>query len=629
MKTNRKRIWALILAAVVALGSCAGYLIATRMNNNNETLVYADEGFSSVSANDVSGNDEKTEKFDTNDEVVYVFADSNGNVNKVMDSVRISNGDSSAKTGDDSSLPIDVTISYKLDNKPIDAKALAGKSGHLTMRLDFKDLIYEEREVNGAKEKVYVPFIASSVVILDGDNYENVEVSTGKVAYDGQRYAVVGLAITGLKDDLDLDPEDDIDIPEYIEIEADVKDCEITGMYLLVSNSVFNELDIDTTEKMDSLKEDISKISDAMDALMDGSDQIYDGLNTLLSGATKLSDGVSALSDGLGTLDSNSQALVDGAKQVFETLLATASQQMKDSGISVGNLAIDNYAEILYNVVDYGCAMDPARAGVAAEVEKNNDAIVAQVTAGVKEMLVKKAVADGIQANPTAMAQIAQAIADGINAQTGASLTYADILTAAASEDPTVLPLVTEAVSTTADNLIAANDPSVDAARTGVDAYMASNPPEITAAIDAKVAEIKNGLIDANVGTIYNEANAKILELRSSLMEYEKFYNGIIAYTNGVGSAYSGSLELVNAMPELLSGIKTLRDGSGELSDGLETFNDEAISKVTDLVDDTLEGLVNRFNIVSEVSKNYNAYDVDGEPTKDGVKFIYKIDSIR
>ena len=82
-------------------------------------------------------------------------------------------------------------------------------------------------------------------------------------------------------------------------------------------------------------------------------------------------------------------------------------------------------------------------------------------------------------------------------------------------------------------------------------------------------------------------------------------------------------------MPELTKGIQALKDGEKKLSDGLNQFNDEGVAKLNDLVNTTLEGMVERFNVVKEVSSDYASYGTDGETTRDGVKFIYKVKTVK
>ena len=61
-------------------------------------------------------------------------------------------------------------------------------------------------------------------MILSQDNFSNVKVTNGKVISDGSRNIVVGVALPGLSESIglsDTEDLDDIDIPDYVEVEAD------------------------------------------------------------------------------------------------------------------------------------------------------------------------------------------------------------------------------------------------------------------------------------------------------------------------------------------------------------------------------------------------------------------------
>ena len=72
-----------------------------------------------------------------------------------------------------------------------------------------------------------------------------------------------------------------------------------------------------------------------------------------------------------------------------------------------------------------------------------------------------------------------------------------------------------------------------------------------------------------------------------------------------------------------------LKNGEKKLSDGLNRFNDEGVSKLNDLVNVTLEGMVERFNTVKEVSSDYASYADEEGNTNDSVRFIYKIATVK
>ncbi|MBR5993208.1 MAG: hypothetical protein IK018_05340 [Lachnospiraceae bacterium] len=675
MKKTGKKFTAIIVSLAVVVGSTIGAFAAEKAGVTNEYISYAEEKEDAsaettveeaVSENTVAVSEDDI----SNDEVVYVFTDSNGSVEKVMDSIWIKDGEDKTQTDADADLPLTVEVKYSLDGKEVAPESLSGKSGHLKAEISFTDNRYEYKEINGNEEKIYVPFLASAVTALDGEKYSNVTVSNGRVINDGARYAVVGVALPGLKEDLDISANE-VEIPESITIEADVEDFEEFGMYLLVTNSVFNEIDIDTTEKMDELREDLGKIDDAMEALMNGSDELYDGLSKLLDGANKFDDGMNQLSDGLNTLDSNSAALVDGSRQVFNTLLATASEQLKASGINVGNLTIDNYDSVLASVVSEGYAKKLAYSAVEAKVKENEgtirnavtDAVNAQVESGVEDAVragVEEKVTAAVRANVEA--QVTAAVESGVRDQVAATVAGnlgVSVEDALASPEASAMIDQTVAAKMASDDIKAMIAEKTDAQMASdsvkatinakVDEQMAT--PEVQALIESTKAsklssdEVK-GIIDAKTQETINSkiseyenspevqaqisaGDKKILDLKASLDSYNTYYQGVIAYTNGVSKANAGAKELNKNMPELVKGIQALKDGEKKLSDGLTQFNDEGVVKLNDLVNNTLEGMVERFNTVKEVSRDYASYGTDGEDTKDGVRFIYKIKTVK
>ena len=247
-------------------------------------------------------------------------------------------------------LPVDVSISYQLDGKPISAEDLAGKSGRVTIRFSYQNNQKETIEIDGKKETVYVPFVMLTGAVLDNDVFSNVQISNGKLLSDGDRSVVMGFAMPGLQESLNLDKRK-LEIPDYVELTADVKNFRLDTTLTVASNDIFNHLDLEDLD-VQNLTSAISQLNDAALELVDGSSQLYDGLSALLeksrelisgidllasgagnlnsgaadlySGASDLNSGASQLSSGLGELNSNSQNLVGGAKAVFETLLSTA-----------------------------------------------------------------------------------------------------------------------------------------------------------------------------------------------------------------------------------------------------------------------------------------------------------------
>ena len=336
MKKNK--FLAVILAMAVAVGA-AGVTTYAVGKDANDT-----EAPSTV-ATAASASDTEAVK----DETVYVMTAADGSTQKILVSDWIKNAlpaeaqkaieslNDAQQVKDDcwtgtiqKELPVSMSIHYTLDGKTVTPSQLAGKSGKVTIRFEYENNQYEVRTVNGVSQKVYVPFVALTGALLDTSHFSNVTVSNGKLINDGDRIAVMGMAFPGLQEDLGISKEQ-LDLPDYVEISADVTDFTLETTLTVVSNSLLNEVDTDdlTSGDLGSLSDSLGKLTDAMDQLMDGSSQLYDGLCTLLDSCGQLSDGVDQLTDGLDQLSSNSSALNAGAKQVFTSLLAMADEQLQ------------------------------------------------------------------------------------------------------------------------------------------------------------------------------------------------------------------------------------------------------------------------------------------------------------
>ena len=275
-------------------------------------------------------------------------------------------------------LPVDMSVTYTLDGEPISANDLVGKSGRVTIRFDYKNKQYETVEIDGEQEKIYVPFAMLSCVILDDDVFTNVTVQNGKLINDGDRTVVIGMAFPGLKENLAIS-EDKLKIPDYVEISADAKDFKLGNTVTVATNELFNSLNTDKFTSITKLSDSVGQLPSAMAQLLDGSSQLYDGLNELLeksgdlaagidqlaagsenlkngaesldSGAEELQAGAKQLSEGLNTLTASNDALNGGAKQVFDTLLASANSQLAAAGLEVPTLTVENYGQILDGVI--------------------------------------------------------------------------------------------------------------------------------------------------------------------------------------------------------------------------------------------------------------------------------------
>lgn len=327
------------------------------------------------------------------DEGVYLISDANGNVNKTIVVDHLKNKDKKDTLEDASNLsdienvkgkekftqsgdkltwqaggkdiyyqgtateepPVTQKVTYYLDGKEISPEDLAGKSGKVKIRFDYTNTTSYTETVNGEKQTVSVPFAAITGLVL-GDGFENIEVTNGKAEVSDSSSVVLGYALPGLKNSLgikDKDLDGDVNIPEYMEMTADVENFSMpAAMTFVVNASDYVSTDgIDTSDLDDminDLKDASTQLQDGSKTLAEGTDTLADGLSTLQSklgtfasgvgtlksGLKTYTDGVSTLSGGLNKLNSNVPTLSNGI-----TTLNSSAKSLND-GVALLNATV-------------------------------------------------------------------------------------------------------------------------------------------------------------------------------------------------------------------------------------------------------------------------------------------------
>lgn len=582
-------------------------------------------------------------------------------------------------------LPVTLSVSYMLDGKSISPSDLAGKSGKVTIRFDYRNNQYETVDIDGKQEKMYVPFAMITGIMLDNDIFTNVDVTNGKIINDGSRTVIAGIAFPGLQSNLNVDKEK-FEIPDYVEISADVKNFEIANTVTIATNDIFNSLNTDELDSVDELTDSLNKLTDAMEQLMDGSSQLYDGLCTLLdksgelvnginqladgavklkngagdldNGAADLANGAKTLAGGLGQLTANNDTLNAGSKQVFDSLLNMANTQLALAGLHVPKLTIENYPEILNGVIASLDETNVAKQAQATALQKVTEAVNAQkdtvasaVTAAVRKQVTAK-VSETVRRNVESQILASQ----GMTKEQYEAAVSTGVIT---SEQQVQIEAAIEAQmqSDTVKSMIDANTNTQMQSEDIKKTVAAKTEEQIKLLIEQNMNSAKvQGQITAALEQAKSGA-ASISALKEQLDSYNTFYTGLSQYTAGVASAkdgadalnagasqlkagtaelyagmnelYNGILTLKNGAPALVDGVTALRDGAMKLSDGLKEFNEKGVQKLVDAVDGDLGGLFTRVKATADVSKDYNSFsgisdDMDGQ-----VKFIYRTDSVK
>ena len=392
-------------------------------------------------------------------ESVYLISDANGNVNKTIVVDHLKNKDKKDTLEDASNLsdienvkgkekftqsgdkltwqaggkdiyyqgtateepPVTQKVTYYLDGKEISPEDLAGKSGKVKIRFDYTNTTSYTETVNGEKQTVSVPFAAVTGLVL-GDGFENIEVTNGKAEVSDSSSVVLGYALPGLKDSLgikDGDLDGDVNIPEYMEMTADVKNFSMpAAMTFVVNASDYVSTDgIDTSDLDDminDLKDASTQLQDGSKTLAEGTDTLADGLSTLQSklgtfasgvgtlqsGLKAYTDGVSTLSGGLNTLNSNVPTLSNGI-----TTLNSSAKSLND-GVALLNATVstkftDSEKQTLLDQVHSTLASQKS------EIEKQ-----AQTTVASQKTAIQKQAQSAVDAQKSDIQKQAQSAVD-------------------------------------------------------------------------------------------------------------------------------------------------------------------------------------------------------------------------
>lgn len=527
--------------------------------------------------------------------------------------------------------PVSEKITYYLDGKEMKPEEIAGKSGKVTIRFDYTNNEKTTAMIDGKEQEVYVPFTVVTGMVLD-DSYTNVQVTNGKLISDGKNNAVVGIAMPGLKESLDVDSDDfdgDVDIPDYVEVTADVEDFSLE----MTMSAIVNGLQTAGTDSIDltDLDDAIDTLTDSATQLVDGSGELSDGAQTLWDAIEQYTDGTQTLSDGIGTLADSAPALTSGVSTLASGTqslasgtqnLLTGTQQIA-AGISDArqgadtlNASVQSLATGVPQLINGISAKAQSYGTQGANVDADKQALQTALTdystnvTTAVATATAQATAQAVQSgeDPTAAAMAAaQAAAQGVDS----SAVMAAVQQLGADAGAQGAAAALNEISTQLANGGLTVD-NITALANGV-----SSLDSGLQQLDSGASSLVAGASQVNDGA--NQVNAGAGQLNS----------GAGQLMDGVNQLQSGAETLVANNADLKSGASDLKDGAKELADGMEKFDSEGITKIADAYNGDVKKLLDRLDAVIDAGKDYQVFSQVKEGTDASVKFIIKTDSVK
>lgn len=549
-------------------------------------------------------------------------------------------------TGDyDGELPVKVKVSYYLNGTKVSADEIAGKKGNVKIRFDYD--INDSVKENGYS--LTRPYAIVSAVVLSNDNFTNVTVNNGKAVNDGNSTAVVGIALPGMSDNLQIN---ELDIPDHVTINAKTTNFEIDGTYTVADSGFMN--DVDTT-KLDDATGQIDELESALDKLSDASKKLVDGSSKLAKGANKLADSSSQIEEGTETLKDGTESMKTGSKDLKTGTgdLKTGVKDLSDGAdklvtgaqdLSAGTTQMKEGTKALNSSVNGagGLAGDNGSA-------KNLSAGAARVDAGIKQM------GETIAAQNDKLAKTAKSISDnldGVNTEKVNAPSSADvdsaletaIKAAEASGDQDTINALKNAKEKLGTYETNVND-TVSSVNTDKQKITTANQTakamyqSITSSSNDDLKKLQDGADELKAGTqaldtAVNVGSTKVPSLSKAVYGLKdgaaQLDAGTTKLAKGAVQVDAGAGKLVTYMGQLTEGAEDLSDGADTLASGMATFNKTGIQKlVSTLKDSDIKSMVNRAKATVDAASDGSFIGGKQDGQSGESKIIFKTDEVK
>ncbi len=544
-------------------------------------------------------------------------------------------------------LPWNFSIKYMLDGKEISSEELAGKSGHLVIKL--------ETGANPLGNKEFYNSYALQIAFtFDSSISKNITAKGGTVASAGSNKQVnyvvlpgseasfdIGLDINSfempaitiagvrLNIDFDLGNYDMSELNQLTDGIADLDDgvqelldgifdmkkgvSELHGGTIDLGDGVgeFKDGIKGLTEGTDELKDGVKELKGGTSEMTDGAIKLVDGTNELVDGVRKLDDGVGEFADGVGELYYGVEELLlgisklnggmieitDGSAELKSGANALASGAASAAG-GGGQLAggFSQYFDGIIALVNSQLASSPIPGLPLTRENYSNvleNALYGQAIAMAREEIKT-------QVNGAARQQILEAIL----AQYGMTIEQYNLLPEA-NEIKIQIGLAVNAQLSIMENELIAK----------VEAVLSEQMTSIRAIVDEAIINMDDtepakqlyGLLEILKGydqllTGLNQYVSGVNGISTGVGSYSagvsKFHDGLVKYQDGLSDYQSGmaqfykeSHKLVDGANELKEGTVGLLDGVIELKNGVVEFKDGMI-ELRDGVIELFDGIV-------------------------------------
>ena len=539
-------------------------------------------------------------------------------------------------------LPIQCKVTYTLDGKEISSKDLAGKSGKVTITIQYINKDKHTVTINGASEDLYTPFVVVTGLIADNAHLKNIQVTNGKIIDNGNKTVVMAISLPGLQESLAIS-DSTLEIPDTTTITMEATDFELGNIVSYVTPKVIEKEDLSIFDHLDAMYEQVNVLQSSSKALESGSKELKKGSSELLDGSKELEQGVSSAYAGARQI----KAEVEKATSVLQSDTSDALDHntlnaIKKQAAQSATLTDSQKEQIASQAKQGAILSDSQKAQIAKQAE--NSAILSQEQ---KDMIQKQAIKSAALSDAQKVQITKQAEQGSILSSTEKEVIISNAEQAAGSLTDTEKAIIlqtSQSVATKSAVETALQTAQTVATQTAVQTALetaqtiATQTAVQTALETAQTIATQTALETAlqtasqtakqvaeqtSVATAKQVGNqAKQTFTNQVVSQMNTLGNGLSTLTNGLSTLNDGASKLSN-------GTSTLDDGISTLANGMKQFNEEGIEKICNYINRDVKDVTARIHKLQELSDSYQHFTMLNGENSGEVKFIMLIDSIK
>ena len=503
-------------------------------------------------------------------------------------------------------LPISIEIKYELDGKEISAEEVAGKSGKVTVKVEYKNTQEHLVNINGKNEKIYTPFMIIGGTIIDNEQNTNISVKNAKLISDGTKNIVLGVALPGVQESLGIS-KSVLNIPSGFEITMDTTSFELNSIMNFATPKLLDEENSEIIDEVKSVCQKLELIKSSTNSLKEGAETLKFGTNqysenselfnekmqTLLSNISYINNNYTNINAGISGVSSNIPALQDGLKKMEEgitgitTMLTNLSSKLE--GINNNLSSIKTKQDTVQNNLG---SIVTELSGITGD---NNSELIAELQSMKAKNSEKIASLDAV--NDSEMIQL---LKDN-------NMEYEKTIAKLQATNTTSIVNVKNKVSAANETLKATNT-------------------EISSLISS-ISNIKSGIdgVVSNLNTLNKSVSDMYGKVSLVSTNAMKLQQGSQSVKDGLTTLEYSIGKLKTANDELTTAAKTISLGANELSNGMTTF-DTTIGKY---INGDIRKIATRAEALVELSNEYDNFTMTNEQENSKVKFIIMTDELK